>query len=283
MKRLLVLLCAILIAWGLFGQGNRFLLPDSNNGQRVKKLRSFPEHEHRFYLNIGGGFALPKPSFRGEGLGEFMTPEPATAGWFDAYDFMWFPTSHWGLSLGFRMTSGIDAATRRDNVFGFAKISVGDQFEVDNSRTRYDDSPFEPINWLRTGLCYRIEKDGFVLMPRLQASIFFVEPIKENFLVKERESNRWFRLEYESVSEKGAGFSVSPGFWIGKTLNPRFVLHAQVNYDWPLLRIGYTETFTNILTQESNIQSFNEQKRLHGLFLGLGITYRMETLYWVRF
>lgn len=248
-------------------------------GQGVGEKLPFPKQGHQFYYGIGGYLHAPEIKIGNTSLERAFAPAANNAWTIEPMDLTWFPDKHWGISVAVRIAPGIGLRDREEAIFDVVEERFGQAYNITsplNSQIPLSQESTAGLDWFRFGLCYRIETENWILMPRLNFSWTIPYLPDQDFMLKEIDSNIWSTLEYKAAAKNPWFRSVSPALWLGRPLSRRFVLYTQVSYERPLVDVTYTERLTNLFSSNVSEENFNIKKRLNTVFWGFGLTFRMQ-------
>lgn len=123
------------------------------------------------------------------------------------------------------------------------------------------------------GLSYKIEKRRFTYTPKFYiGSVSIDQSPTYNLYLKGRNSNTVLTLDYSADKSAAGKFMMSPAFSVVYRFNSIVGVGLNTSFLWHPSNMVYTETLTNLVTNEVSTQQYKYDKTMKRFNIGLNVS-----------
>lgn len=126
------------------------------------------------------------------------------------------------------------------------------------------------------GLVYRMATERYFIHPQLNIGLVTFSTIRTLIRLKEKNSNLYQTIEYDSDKYQDSNLSLACGVTAGIRVFTRFHLTAECRYSWFRPDFTYTITEKNLFERTASEREISYTRNMHALTIGFGLMYELN-------
>lgn len=182
-----------------------------------------------------------------------------------------FFTKNWGVEFTYQLNAATSKSnSRSDFATGINDFASGNYF-VNPDGTEYTGIASTNFDKVLIGAVYRIEKQRFLILPKLLFGLISYSAETENIVLKQRNSNSIYKLSYTPNESAGGEFILSPAITLGYRLNKFILLNCDFQYSIFNSSLVYEHAFRNTFTNDTRITTIDYGGMKQSFSVGVGL------------
>lgn len=238
------------------------------NGQKLYAQEESTAYSSKLMVKVSAGVNMPLTDMNQNKETDYLIEYSNKTKVIPSLGLIWFPKKHFGVEFNLKFINFSEQNKARDHFKNDVMNQFGENYYVNVYQNSFDPSPV-----ISFGLVYRIETERMFFHPKIAIGATSFSASWANATLKEKNSNLEYKLDYSAGDQAKDHFTVIPSISAGYKLSKRFWVDASVNSSFFKSDFLYQRTFTNLYTNEVEVENYQYKKSVVDAYVSLGVTY----------
>ena len=197
-----------------------------------------------------------------------------------ALSFTYFFSKHWGVDANFQLGgSSTHQYSPNIDINNQSYPKINNYYISSNNNYWTQNPPLCDFNRVNLGIIYRLEKDKFVIYPKLSLGLTSFSTYSATEYLKQKNANDILQLDYvPNKSFSVTDFTVSASTTVGYRIRKRLIIFLDLTASLFRPDLSYSASITDLNTGiKSSTWNYGYKNDVSGLSLGTGIIIEMPT------